>query len=178
MVKMLVLNDELGFIMTDVFSARNQGLQKTYIEHGFGIFEYNDRPKPSAASLSFFNNNVNDALYAGEFEISEGVRSFIYKRPGKSRPFAICWVTDDSKITQYTLKEKQYATDIFGNKLDGKTVTIGRTPIYIFELSDSYYMRMIAHDILGIYNELTEKLGDKFDFSRSAIWQKRRRNRI
>lgn len=165
MVKMLVLNDELGFIMTDVFSARNQGLQKTYIEHGFGIFEYNDRPKPSAASLSFFNNNVNDALYAGEFEISEGVRSFIYKRPGKSRPFAICWVTDDSKITQYTLKEKQYATDIFGNKLDGKTVTIGRTPIYIFELSDSYYMRMIAHDILGIYNELTEKLGDKFDFS-------------
>ncbi|UKI36638.1 MAG: hypothetical protein L6V93_22745 [Clostridiales bacterium] len=26
-------------------------------------------------------------------------------------------------------------------------------------------MRMIAHDILGIYNELTEKLGDKFDFS-------------
>ena len=165
MIKMLVLNDELGFIMTDIFSARNQGLQKTYIEHGFGIFEYNDRPKPSAASLSFFNNNVNDALYAGEFEIEEGVRSFLYKRPGKSKPFAICWITEEGKEKQYTLKDNQYATDIFGNRLDGKTVTLSKTPVYIFELSDSFYMRMIAHDISGIYTELTEKLGDKFDFS-------------
>ena len=165
MVKMLVLNDEMGFAMTDIFSARDQGLQKTYVEHGFGLFEYNDRPKPSVASLSFYNNNANDALYAGEFEITEGVRSFLYKKGGVKNPFAICWVTEKGKEKEYTLKDNQYATDLFGNKLEGKTITIGKTPVYIFNLSDSVYMKAIAHDISGIYTELTEKLGDKFDFA-------------
>lgn len=165
MVKMLVLNDEMGFALTDIFSARDQGLQRTYVEHGFGIFEYNDRPKPSVASLSFYNNNANDALYAGEFEITDGVRSFLYKKGGVKNPFAICWVTEEGKEKEYTLKDNQYATDLFGNKLEGKTVTIGKTPVYIFNLPDSVYMKAIAHDISGIYTELTEKLGDKFDFA-------------
>lgn len=165
MVKMLIYNDEMGFAMTDIFSARDQGLQKTYVEHGFGLFEYNDRPKPSVASLSFYNNNANDSLYVGEFEITEGVKSFLYKKAGVKNPFAICWVTDAEKEKEYTLKDNQYATDIFGNKLDGKTVTIGKAPVYIFNLPDSVYMKTIAHDISGIYTELTEKLGDKFDFA-------------
>ncbi|MCI5971291.1 MAG: DUF6273 domain-containing protein [Oscillospiraceae bacterium] len=165
MVKMLVYNDEMGFALTNIFSARDQGLQKTYVEHGFGLFEYNDRPKPSVASLSFYNNNANDSLYVGEFEITEGAKSFLYKKAGVKNPFAICWVTDAEKEKEYTLKDNQYATDIFGNKLDEKTITIGKTPVYIFNLPDSVYMKAISHDISGIYTELTEKLGDKFDFS-------------
>ncbi|UKI35164.1 MAG: hypothetical protein L6V93_13135 [Clostridiales bacterium] len=165
MVKMLVLNDEMGFAMTDIFSARDQGLQKTYVEHGFGLFEYNDRPKPSVASLSFYNNNANDALYAGEFEITEGVRSFLYKKAELKIRLQYAGLPRRAKEKEYTLKDNQYATDLFGNKLEGKTITIGKTPVYIFNLSDSVYMKAIAHDISGIYTELTEKLGDKFDFA-------------
>ena len=165
MVKLLVYGDEMGFAFTNIFSARDLGLQKSYVEHGFGIFEYNDRPKPSVASLTFFNNVQSDALYVGEFEITDGVRSFLYKTPGKKNPHSINWVTETGKEKEYKLKNGEYAVDLFGNRIEGKTITIGKSPVYIFNMSDGTYMDAISHDMMGIYNELTEKLGDKFDFS-------------
>lgn len=165
MIKLLVYADEMGFSSTDIFSARDLGLQKSYVEHGFGIFEYNDRPKPSVASLSFFNNTNSDAVYAGEFEITEGVRSFLYKKPGEKNPYAICWIMEEGNEKEYTLKDNEFAKDIYGNKIEGKTITIGKSPVYIFSLPNSTYIKAIAHDTMAIYDELTEKLGEKFDFS-------------
>lgn len=162
-IKSFIFNEEMGIDRYHIYCARDTGEEKAYVEHNFGIMEYDGTPKPAMVAISQFNNVLSTAQYQGEFILAPELRSFVYQ--AGSEPVVITWAPDAEIKGSYTLKEGEYAEDMFGNRINESIITIGKEPIYIFGMSKDCFAKVIAHDTSAIYDELYERFGEKIDLT-------------
>ena len=142
-VKALVYNDYLGIRHTEIFEARDRGVDDTYSEHNYGIMDYNNVLKPAAFVISQYNNANSASRYVGRVKLSDNVYGYVYQK-GKSAHM-IAWRADETgEVFEYTLPDGAAAEDMLGDEISGSTIQIGEEPVYVYNIPTSVVLQAVA----------------------------------
>ena len=129
-------------------------------EDNFGLLHYDYTPKPAYYAMKNYYQNTNGSEYIGTINLAEGLETHVYNKDGK--PKIITWATDNTK--NVTIPYENFTvTDLYGDAIqsvDGK-LTITSSPVYIDNISTSYYYKAISNTALEKYNEFEEKFKDE-----------------
>lgn len=139
------------------YNFRNTGTNIINYEHNYGILKIDYTPKLSYYALQNYYENTNGAEYIGTVDLAEGLEAHVYDKDGN--PKIIAWYSDDAENT-ITIPYKNFvASDIYGNKIENidGTLEISSSPIYLDDISDSYFYEAISNTALSKYSEFEEK---------------------
>ena len=160
--KLYIYNDELDIDLTNLYVLDDIGWNDTYSEHNFGIMQMDYVPKEAAVSVAQLVKYCANAQYIGRFAINENSFAYVYTKLNKT--FTIVWSTADDY--EYTLEDGTAAEDLNGNEIENDgTITVGNTPVYLSDISDSYALSATAYQVHEAFEELRQMFGEKFDLS-------------
>ena len=155
-VQNLVIMDKYSVATQILYNFWNKDTNSTSMEHNFGILHNDYTPKLSYYAMKNYYQNTNGSEYIGTINLAEGLETHVYNKDGK--PKIITWATDNTK--NVTIPYENFTvTDLYGDAIqsvDGK-LTITSSPVYIDNISTSYYYKAISNTALEKYSEFEEK---------------------
>lgn len=159
-IKQYILLDNYHIENSLLYNFRDTGTNIDNRESNFGIVSYTFTPKPAYYAMKNYYQNTNGSEYIGTINLAEGLETHVYNKDGK--PKIITWATDNTK--NVTIPYENFTvTDLYGDAIqsvDGK-LTITSSPVYIDNISTSYYYKAISNTALEKYSEFEEKFKDE-----------------
>lgn len=122
----------------------------------FGLLTKDYAPRLSYYSMKNYYQNTNGSEYIGTVSLANGLETHVYDKDGKAK--IILWATD--KNNPLTIDYIGFiASDIYGNAIDNTNgkLEITTSPIYLDNVSDSYFYQSIESLITTGYNEFNTK---------------------
>lgn len=125
----------------------------------YGLIDNDYLPRKSYFSMKTFYKNTNGSEYIGSINLHNGLESHVYNKDGKVK--IITWSMDENNPVIIDFKDFT-ATDLYGNPIentDGK-LTISSSPVYLDNVSASYFYQAISNSITSGYSEFNIKFAD------------------
>ena len=140
----------------NIYNLWNTGTDNNNKSQNYGLLNNDYTPKKSYYAVKNYYENTNGGEYIGTVRLTDGLESQVYNKDGKVK--IITWATNsDNPIT---IPYKNFvASDIYGNKIENidGTLEISSSPIYLDDISDSYFYEAISNTALSKYSEFEEK---------------------
>ena len=160
LIQEAVLRDKYSIEESTIYNFRDTNNDQSSKESNFGIIENDYTPKLSYYALKNYYENTNGAEYIGTINLADGIEAHVYNKDGKTK--IIAWTTD----TNYseTIPYKNFmASDMYGNDIENTdgTLTITSSPIYLDNVSNSYFYQAISNTAIEKYNEFEEKFSEQ-----------------
>ena len=121
----------------------------------FGILNKDYTPKSSYYAMKNYYENTNGSEYIGEVNIDDNIEAHVYNKDGK--PKIILWANNNKTIS---IDYKNFiAKDIYGNDIENTNgkLNITNSPIYLDNVSTSYFYQAISNTALEKYAEFEDK---------------------
>lgn len=150
-VKTYIVSEAHDNEVTLFYDFVDDGTDPLNNEHNFGQITYDGKPKKPYMTTAAFNLKTEGGIYVGEIDpgIDRATRAFLYLKDGK--PVVIAWSNQmDGSAVEWNLgDEKATVSDVFGNitAQDASSVMLEEAPIYIENLSDSWYARAVHDEV-------------------------------
>ena len=155
-VRMLILARQMGAEYACQYDFMNDGKERNFTEHNFGLVREDYSPKPSFSAVAHLTRLVGDATPMGDLSIDPKRYRFYRFRTMRGDVFA-AWSLDGT--TEIALpsevKGKPECLDLMGNRIDlplrAGSLVLDETPVYI---------AMAASDDTDMLQALLDKGGD------------------
>lgn len=130
----------------------NTGNDLSNVQHNYGLVTYDYLPKSSYYAMKNYYQNMNGAEYIGTIDLAEDLEFHVYNKEGKPRVITWYAISDGKGTISY---ENFIARDLYGNEIknEGDTLNITTSPIYLENLSTSYFYQAIANTASQKYQE-------------------------
>ena len=162
LIQQKVIWNSFNDLDNNIYNLRNMGEDITNTEHNFGLINYDYTPKQSYFVMKNYYENTNGSEYIGKVNIKGGLEAHVYDKDGK--PKIIVWSnTNNAKITiPYT---NYSASDMYGSDIENvdNKLEIDNAPVYLDNVSDSYFYEAISNTALEKYSEFEEKFKAELD---------------
>ena len=141
------------------YNFRNSWTDYNNTDANLGLLNEDYSPKKSYYSEKNYNTNTNGAEYIGFFTLQDGITAYVYDKDGK--PKIIIWSDNGAKKIYY----KDFkASDLYGNEIsadENNQLTVSYSPIYLDNVSTSYFYKAILNSITSGYSEFNTKFADE-----------------
>lgn len=163
MPKLYVYNDDMDMSLTNIYTFEDTGWNYNDNEHNWGIIDLNLVPKEAVVTISQLNKYCANAEYLGKIKIDNSSFVYVYKKLGKL--FAIMWAKSDdgTKTFEYKLKDGEFAEDMYGNPIEGDTITVGADLVYLNGISDEYAAKAVAERTNEAFDRVIKIAEGNFD---------------
>lgn len=126
----------------------------------YGILNYDYTPKLSYYALKNYYQNTNGSEYIGTIDLSNGLEAYVYDKDGK--PKIITWATSNARNIDIPY-QNFLAKDLYGNEIEDTngTLTITSSPVYLDNVSYSYFNQAISNTATEKYTEFQTKFAQE-----------------
>lgn len=141
LVRMYLLSCQTGLDYACQYDLKDDGPERSYTEHNFGLVRQDYTPKPSLAAVAFMTRLVGDAEPCGDLSSDpEKTRLYLFKPRGaaRSKEVLAAWsIEGDASVELPQGWEKATAMDLQGNAIplpvkDGR-LQLTETPVYLIK---------------------------------------------
>ena len=144
-----------------IYCLRDTGTDSSNSEHNFGLVTYDYTPKLSYYAMKNYYQNTNGSEYIGTVNLQDGLETHVYNKDGK--PLIITWSQNTEKtysqplgtMTAKDLYGKEIVADVNGN------IEVTTSPVYLYNVSKSYYYQAISNMAVEKYTEFEEKFAEQ-----------------
>ena len=138
MVRQFVIGDEYQLDGTWIYELINSGTDPSNSEHNYGVVsseKLDFRPFEAYYANKYYLSQIDNALYLGKTALNENITAHLYSKDGEA--FLVAWSNSENTY-DYPFKYEVSQYDLYGNFVTRDTkVSIGDSPVYIYEISDS-----------------------------------------
>lgn len=164
-IKFLTIIDSFKIKTKILYNFQDTGNQQNvyasdYYEKNYGIIKNDFSLKKSYYGLNNFYQNFRGAIEVGKIYSSDGLETYVYDKDGEAK--IIIWSTDEN--TPIKINYNGFiAKDLYGNDIENKDgkLTITSSPIYLDNISNSYFYKGISNSIISGYDEFNTKFADE-----------------
>ena len=156
LIQQSTLMDRYNMNQKIIYNFWNMGTDINEREDNFGLITNDYKPKKAYYAVKKFYEYTNGAEYIGTMENAENLEIHVYDKNGK--PKIIIWTNQNNRTFQIPY-ENFTASDIYGNVIENTdgTLEITTSPIYLDNMSDTYFYEAISNTALEKYEEFEEK---------------------
>jgi len=94
------------------YNYRNDGLDKNYNEHNFGILHRDFTPKPAYTAYKTMTEAIGQAKFTRELDLGENVRAYLFAENGKH--ILALWCLEGTQEVQLKATGDAEVTDMMG----------------------------------------------------------------
>lgn len=172
MVRQFVIGDEYQLDGTWIYELVNSGTDALYPEHNYGVVSSEKadfRPLDAYYANKYYLSQIDKSVYLGKTALNENITAHLYSRDGKA--FMIAW-SNSEDMYEYTFSNEVCQYDLYGKLItESSTLSIGGSPVYIYEISDDY-VNNIAKEFISTHIEALATDYECESFRNNAISMK------
>lgn len=150
------------------YDFKNDGPNRSYTEHNFGVVHEDYTPKPALLSAAYLCRLMEDAQYVDDLGAQDNTRLYQFKLKN-GEPMVAAYVVEGELQCNIPVKDSFRATDLQGNPVALKpqngilSITLTEMPVYLFNVD----VEKLSKRIRTMVNVDTPNayLGNVFPFS-------------
>ena len=162
LIQQSTILDTYNTMMKIQYNFWNIGNDKNVASNNYGVVNNDYTPKKSYYALKNYYENTNGAEYVGTVNLADGLEAHVYDKDGKAK--IIAW--SDNSDNTISISYKNFSVrDLYGNEIDNTegTLEITTSPVYLDNISDSYFYEAISNTALSGYSEFEEKFSSEIE---------------
>lgn len=167
-IRMLPSSKANGILYACQYDFRNDGGNRGYTEHNFGLVHEDFSPKPSLTAIAAMTRILEDSQYMDDLSNNLENKHLYHFKDKNLRDVVAAYVVEGEQAVSLPVANNVKILDLQGNPMPvtqkGKMleVTLTETPIYIFGLDCDEVAKHIHLSIES--NESSIVFGQKFNF--------------
>ena len=145
LVRMMATQFTAGMDKIFWYDFRNDGWERDYHEHNFGLIRADNTPKPAVVAYANFVSQFRHGRWLGQYNIGGGARCLAFLRSMDNRFVLVAWALEGSKSEPIPVdsgSKEVRVTDIYGQiatiAAKGGTVVLplSTSPVYVTGLGE------------------------------------------
>ncbi len=160
LIRQSVQIDSYNMELKNLYNLWNTGTDNTVKSQNYGLLHNDYTPKLSYYAMKNYYENTNGAEYIGTINLADGLEAHVYDKDGKAK--IIAWSSNSDNTIQIDYTDFT-ATDIYGEEIENTdgTLEITTSPVYLDNISDTYFYEAISNTALEKYAEFEEKFAEE-----------------
>ena len=167
-IRMLLSSKANGILYACQYDFRNDGNNRGYTEHNFGLVHEDFSPKPSLTAIAAMTRLLEDAQYIDDLSNHPESKRLYHFKDKNGQDLVAAYIIEGEQAVSLPVAQNVKIIDLQGNPVsaivkDGKLeVTLTETPIYIYGLDCK---KLAQHVKLTVSTKTTSVvLGQPFNF--------------
>ena len=155
-VRQTVYNNMYGVKNSYIYGFRDMGFDMNNAENYYGVVTFDYKPKKAYYAVKEYFENINGAEYIGTVNLADGLIAHVYDKDGKAK--IVAWANEEGDTVDIAYSGFT-AKDIYGNEIENAngTLTITYSPVYLDNISNTYFYEAISNTALEKYADFEEK---------------------